>query len=106
MTELPAGPASHRAATPASAPQETASGSSSRSARPSQPGSSSPASSRASAPARSSTWVADALADFNQVDWSIEQALDGQDSTAWGIHPQEGMPHEAVFVLRDPIRLS
>lgn len=50
--------------------------------------------------------VADAIADFNQVDWSIEKALDGQDGTAWGIHPQEGMPHEAVFFLRDPIQLS
>lgn len=52
-----------------------------------------------------------AVADFDQSGWSIDRAIDGQDATAWGIHPQVGQPHEAVFelteprVLADPARL-
>lgn len=36
-------------------------------------------------------------ADFNQEGWNITQALDGKPESGWGIHPQEGRPHEAVF---------
>ncbi|MBM3829760.1 MAG: DUF1553 domain-containing protein [Verrucomicrobia bacterium] len=43
-----------------------------------------------------------ASADFNQAGWSIERALDGKPETAWGIHPQVGKPHHAVFELAQP----
>jgi hypothetical protein len=36
-------------------------------------------------------------ADFNQDGWSIDLALDGKPATAWGIYPQVGKPHAAVF---------
>lgn len=41
-------------------------------------------------------------ADFNQEGWTIAHALDGNEKTAWGIHPEEGKPHQAVFELREP----
>jgi hypothetical protein len=44
-------------------------------------------------------------ADFNQAGWTIEQALDRNDKTAWGIHPQVGEPHQAVFELKEPLEL-
>lgn len=40
-----------------------------------------------------------ATADFNQDGWTISHALDGNEKTAWGIHPREGEPHQAVFEL-------
>lgn len=43
-----------------------------------------------------------ASADFNQAGWGIERALDGKPETAWGIHPQVGKPHHAVFELTQP----
>jgi len=43
-------------------------------------------------------------ADFNQDGWTIAHALDGNEKTAWGIHPQEGRAHRAVFELREPLR--
>jgi hypothetical protein len=42
-------------------------------------------------------------ADFNQDGWTIAHALDGNEKTAWGIHPQEGQPHLAVFELKEPL---
>jgi len=50
--------------------------------------------------------IARATADFNQEGWTLEHALDGNDATAWGIHPEEGKPHHAVFVLAAPIALG
>ena len=44
-------------------------------------------------------------ADFNQDGWTIAHALDGNEKTAWGIHPQEGQPHRAVFELKEPLAL-
>ena len=44
-------------------------------------------------------------ADFNQQDWEISKAIDQNEPTAWGIHPQEGKSHHAVFELKEPIRL-
>ena len=41
-------------------------------------------------------------ADFNQAGWGIERAIDGKKETAWGIHPQVGKPHQAVFELKQP----
>ncbi len=43
-------------------------------------------------------------ADFSQDGWIIAHALDGNEKTAWGIHPQEGRPHRAVFELKEPLR--
>ncbi len=40
-------------------------------------------------------------ADFNQEGWTIAMAIDGQPQTAWGIHPQVGKSHQAVFELKE-----
>ena len=45
-----------------------------------------------------------ATADFNQAGWTIEHAIDGKPETAWGIHPNVGQAHEAVFELTEPVR--
>src|SRR5205823_9547104 len=42
-------------------------------------------------------------ADFNQQDWSIEKSIDKNPSTAWGIYPETGHSHDAVFEFKDPI---
>ncbi len=41
--------------------------------------------------------IARATADFNQTDWDIGKAIDGNPQTAWGIFPSVGQPHQAVF---------
>ncbi len=43
-----------------------------------------------------------ASADFNQDGWGIERAIDGNFQTAWGVHPQIGQAHHAVFELVQP----
>ena len=47
-----------------------------------------------------------ATANFNQVDWGIERAIDGDPETAWGIHPSVGKRHHAVFELTEPLTLA
>jgi len=47
-----------------------------------------------------------ASADFNQDGWGVAQAIDGKPATAWGIYPQVGTPHSALFVLREPLTLD
>lgn len=42
-------------------------------------------------------------ADFNQDGWTIAMALDGQPTTAWGVYPQIGKSHQAVFELKQPL---
>ena len=42
-------------------------------------------------------------ADFNQDGWTIGLAIDGKPKTAWGIYPQVGKPHVAVFELAEPV---
>jgi hypothetical protein len=44
-----------------------------------------------------------AKADFDQDGWTIAMAIDGNPNTAWGIHPQVGKPHEAVFQVQPPL---
>lgn len=44
-----------------------------------------------------------ATADFNQDGWTIADALDGNTKTAWGIHPNVGQPHTAVFELAEQL---
>jgi hypothetical protein len=46
-----------------------------------------------------------AVADFDQDGWTAAHAIDGNDQTAWGVHPQEGRPHEAVFELAEKLTL-
>jgi hypothetical protein len=41
-------------------------------------------------------------ADFNQDGWTIAMSIDGNPATAWGIYPQVGKPHQAVFELKEP----
>ncbi|MFN9718026.1 MAG: PSD1 and planctomycete cytochrome C domain-containing protein [Planctomycetota bacterium] len=50
--------------------------------------------------------IRQATADFNQTDWSIDKSLDGNLKTAWGIHPEEGRPHQAVFEFAEPQMVS
>lgn len=47
--------------------------------------------------------IASATADFNQSGWDISKSIDKVESTAWGIDPQEGSSHLAVFQFREPI---
>ena len=47
-----------------------------------------------------------ASADFNQADWGIEKAIDGNTGTAWGIHPAVGASHFAVFELKEPLEVN
>jgi hypothetical protein len=42
-------------------------------------------------------------ADFNQQDWAIEKAIDKNPSTAWGIYPETGQSHQAIFEIKEPI---
>ncbi len=49
--------------------------------------------------------LANPSADFDQQDWGIARALDGDEKTAWGIHPREGEAHQAVFELKEPLAL-
>ncbi|HVV98848.1 MAG TPA: DUF1549 and DUF1553 domain-containing protein, partial [Planctomycetaceae bacterium] len=50
--------------------------------------------------------IAIATADFNQDGWTIAHALDGNIKSAWGIYPQVGKPHQAVFVLKEPLEFA
>lgn len=47
--------------------------------------------------------IARALADFNQEGWDAGAAIDGKPATAWGVFPQVGQTHAAVFVLANPL---
>jgi len=47
--------------------------------------------------------LAQATADFDQAGWGIARAIDGDPATAWGIHPQVGKPHYAVFDFKAPV---
>jgi mono/diheme cytochrome c family protein len=42
-------------------------------------------------------------ADFDQQGWTIAMAIDGKPQTAWGIYPQVGKPHQAVFEFKEPV---
>jgi hypothetical protein len=46
------------------------------------------------------------VADFNQNGWTIAHALDRNPKSAWGIYPQVGRSHEAIFRLTKPIDAS
>ncbi len=48
----------------------------------------------------------DPTADFNQEGSSVQKALDKDEKTAWGIHPEVGKNHAAVFQLATPLTLA
>ncbi len=50
--------------------------------------------------------IARASSDFDQTDWGIARAIDGNATTAWGIFPQVGKSHVAIFEFKDAVRLS
>lgn len=50
--------------------------------------------------------ISQAAADFEQDGWLISHAIDGDAATAWGIHPQEGQSHVAVFTFSTPVTLQ
>ena len=50
--------------------------------------------------------IESALADFNQAGYGIETAIDSNPKSGWGIHPQVGRPHAAVFKFAEPTRAS
>lgn len=41
-------------------------------------------------------------ADFEEKGWGVGQALDGNEKTAWAIHPNVGRSHHAYFPVKDP----
>lgn len=47
--------------------------------------------------------ISRATADFDQAGWDISRAIDGKAETAWGIFPEVGKPHVAVFELAEPL---
>ncbi|MCB1242240.1 MAG: PSD1 domain-containing protein [Verrucomicrobiae bacterium] len=47
-----------------------------------------------------------ASADFDQQGWTSAMAIDGKEGTGWGIHPEEGRSHHAVFALAEPVLLT
>jgi hypothetical protein len=44
--------------------------------------------------------IARATADFDQVDWGVARAIDGNPQTAWGIFPMVGQSHLAIFEFK------
>lgn len=48
--------------------------------------------------------IASATADFSQDTFPIAYAIDEQRHTGWGIDPEQGKPHTALFKLDSPIR--
>ncbi|HTN74370.1 MAG TPA: DUF1553 domain-containing protein, partial [Pirellulaceae bacterium] len=49
--------------------------------------------------------IGNTAADFDQEGWGVARAIDGNLQTAWGIYPQVGKPHEAVFAFKEPLKL-
>jgi mono/diheme cytochrome c family protein len=45
-------------------------------------------------------------ADFNQDGWTIAHAIDGKTNTAWGIYPEVGKSHVAVFETKEDAGLD
>lgn len=45
-------------------------------------------------------------ADFNQAGWTILHSIDGKVETAWGIYPEVGKNHAAIFELGEPLEVT
>src|SRR5262249_6092125 len=56
--------------------------------------------------ARQAVPVKTAVADFDQAGWDVSRAIDGKTDTAWGISPEVGKPHEAVFQFAQPVNMD
>ncbi|HQR07955.1 MAG TPA: DUF1549 and DUF1553 domain-containing protein [Gemmatales bacterium] len=50
--------------------------------------------------------ITQASSDYDQPDWGVAKAIDHNAKTAWGIFPQVGKPHVAVFELSEPCKCS
>lgn len=50
--------------------------------------------------------IANAVADFDQQGWTIKHAIDGKPASAWGIYPEVGKPHQAIFELKETAGLE
>jgi hypothetical protein len=50
--------------------------------------------------------IESAVADFSQAGWEIGKAIDANKDSAWGIHPEEGKAHRAVFIFLEPVILE
>jgi len=50
--------------------------------------------------------ITQATADFDQTGWTVAHAIDGDPKTAWGIFPEVGKDHVAVFQFAAPIALG
>ena len=50
--------------------------------------------------------ISKATADFDQAGWDITRAIDGKPEPAWGIYPEVGKPHAAVFEFAKPVELK
>ena len=55
---------------------------------------------------RAAVAIARAVADFDQNAWGVARAIDGNATTAWGIYPQVGKSHEAVFEFKEPLKVA
>ncbi len=44
-----------------------------------------------------------ATADFNQQDWAVDKSIDNNPGTAWGIYPEVGHSHFAVYEFKTPL---
>jgi mono/diheme cytochrome c family protein len=58
---------------------------------------------RSNPTARQAVALQNPSADFNQEGWTVAMAIDGNLRTAWGIYPEVGKPHAAVFEFKDPV---
>ncbi len=47
-----------------------------------------------------------ALSDFDQVNYDVTKAIDGDFKSSWAIHPAIGQPHHGVFALREKLPLE
>ncbi len=50
--------------------------------------------------------IAQAVSDFDQSGWTIAHAIDGNTTTAWGIFPEVGKDHTAIFQFASPLKLK
>ncbi len=50
--------------------------------------------------------IVHAFSDFDQEGWTIQHAIDTNPASAWGIYPQVGKAHWAVFVFKNPVELN
>ncbi|MDB6124531.1 MAG: Protein of unknown function (DUF1553)/Protein of unknown function (DUF1549)/Planctomycete [Pedosphaera sp.] len=61
------------------------------------------AASRTNAAITKTVLLQNPTADFNQQDWDVAKSVDNNPSTAWGIFPEIGHSHQAVFETKEPI---